>query len=61
MEKMLLVRRNIDTTTTLLDMAELLQGFPSLIYFTQGLMYKYPAEKEWPRNKEFIMKFATVR
>ena len=42
-------------------MAELLQGFPSLIYFTQGLMYKYPAGKEWPRNKEFIMKFATVR
>jgi protein disulfide-isomerase-like protein len=34
------------------------KGFPSLIFFSKGMMYKYPAGKEWPREKEALLKFA---
>lgn len=34
------------------------KGFPTLIFFSKGMMYKYPAGKEWPRDKEHLLRFA---
>jgi len=46
------------TTNSALGKRFGVQGFPSLIFFSKGKMYKYPAGKEWPREKEALLKFA---
>ena len=36
-----------------------IKGFPALKFFSQGVMYSYPAGKGWPRTKEKLIEFAS--
>jgi len=46
------------TTNSALGKRFDIKGFPSLIFFSKGVMYKYPAGKEWPREKDALLNFA---
>lgn len=37
-----------------------IKGFPTLLFFSKGRVYKYPGGKEWPRDTENLVKFAMV-
>ena len=36
-----------------------IKGFPTIKFFAKGVMYSYPAGKEWPRNREKLVEFAS--
>jgi hypothetical protein len=35
------------------------KGFPTLLLISKGMVYRYPGGKDWPRNREKLLKFAT--
>jgi hypothetical protein len=36
-----------------------IKGFPSLLLISKGMVYEYPAGKDWPRDRESLAKFAS--